>query len=640
MSIKGRFIFSLIVSFPMLFEMIARPLFGFALPGHAWTMFLLTTAVMAVAALPFIRSAWAAFRNHHANMDTLIAIGTSTAYVYSIYAMIVGQPVFFEIAAFVITFILLGQVLEETMKGRASNAIEKLLGLQAKDAEVMRGGKLVRLPLSEVVVGDILRVKPGQKVAVDGVITEGSSSIDESMVTGESMPTTKKTGDAVIGSTINKSGTFMFEATKIGSNTLLAQIVDLVKRAQTSRAPIQKTVDKISNIFVPTVLIAAILTFVVWYVLLGTDIVAAMLFAVAVVIIACPCALGLATPTALMVGTGRGAKIGILIKSGEVLEAANDIQTIVFDKTGTITVGKPIVTDIIGDEKTVLEVAASLESASEHPLGAAILERASELGIVLRKITHFTAVEGKGVQAQISSKQAFIGNMKLVGNAQLDDTLVQKMNQLQSEAKTVVVVGVEGKVIGLIAIQDTPKSTSAAAIAALKKRGLQTIMITGDNERVARAIANQVGIDKVIADVLPSDKADHVKALQAHGKVAFVGDGVNDAPALAVADLGIAMGSGTDIAIESGGIVLVKNNLEDVVQALILSQKTFSRIKLNLFWAFIYNTLGIPIAAGAFVGLGLTLSPELAGLAMAFSSVSVVTSSLLLNKAKLAPRTA
>ncbi|HPD98935.1 MAG TPA: copper-translocating P-type ATPase [Candidatus Saccharibacteria bacterium] len=640
MNVKNRFIFSLIVSLPMLLEMILRPLFGFVLPGHAWTMFLLTTAVMAVAAWPFIRTAWAAFKNHNANMDTLIAIGTSTAYVYSIYAMLVHQPVFFEIAAFVITFILLGQVFEEAMKGRASSAIEKLLGLQAKEAEVLRGGKLVRVPLAEVVAGDVLRVKPGQKIAVDGLITEGSSTIDEAMVTGESMPVTKKAGDAVIGSTINKSGTFMFEATKVGADTLLAQIVDLVKRAQVSRAPIQKTVDKISNIFVPAVLIIAILTFVAWFVLLGADLVTAMLFAVAVIIIACPCALGLATPTALMVGTGRGAKLGILIKSGEVLEAANDIQTVVFDKTGTITIGKPVVTDIVGNEKSILSLAASLEHSSEHPLATAILEKAKALDIEVKNAKNFKAVEGKGITATVAGEAAFIGNVKLLGKSSLDAKLEGEMERLQTEAKTVVIVGANNKPLGLIAIQDTPKDTSATAIAALKNRGLRTVMITGDNQRVAKAIADEVGIDEVIADVLPSDKADHVKSLQQHGKVAFVGDGINDAPALAAADLGIAMGSGTDIAIESGGIVLVKNNLLDVVQALTLSQKTFGRIKLNLFWAFIYNTLGIPVAAGLFVWAGLTLSPELAGLAMAFSSVSVVTSSLLLNRTKLMTRVA
>lgn len=618
----------------MLFEMIARPLFGFALPGHTYTMFALTTVVMIVAAYPFIQTAVAAFRNHHANMDTLIAIGTSTAYLYSVYAMFHHQPVFFEVAAFVITFILLGQLFEEMTKGRASSAIEKLLGLQAKDAEVLRNNNLVRIPLSEIVVGDILRAKPGQKIAVDGIITEGASTVDEAMVTGESMPVSKKAGDTVIGSTINQTGTFMFRATKVGSDTLLAQIIDMVKHAQVSRAPIQKTVDTISNIFVPVVLILAILTFTVWYVFLNADTATAMLYAVAVLIIACPCALGLATPTALMVGTGRGARLGILIKNGDVLEAANNIQTVVFDKTGTITVGKPTVTDIIGDEKAVLALAATLEHSSEHPLATAILEKANGLGIKAKNATNFTAIEGKGVTAEVAGKVAFIGNNKLLSK-QLDTQLEHDLQRLQDEAKTVVIVGHGDKVIGLIAIQDTPKETSPTAIAALKKRGLRTVMITGDNKRVAEAIASHVGIDEVIADVLPGDKASHVKSLQKHGNVAFVGDGINDAPALSTANLGIAMGSGTDIAIESGGIVLVKNDLMDVVKALTLSQRTFDRIKLNLFWAFIYNALGIPIAAGLFVWAGITLSPELAGLAMTFSSVSVVISSLLLNKVRL-----
>ena len=635
MNVKVRFFIALAFSLPMLIEMIGRPLFGFELPGHTYTMFGLTTVVMIVAAGPFIRTAWAALKNHHANMDTLIAIGTSTAYGYSIYAMITHQPVFFEVAAFVITFILLGQVLEEMAKGRASSAIEKLLALQANDAEVLRNGVPVRVLLSEVVVGDIVRVKPGQKIAVDGVVTEGVSTVDEAMVTGESMPVTKQPGDAVIGATINKTGTFTFRAIKVGQATLLAQIVEMVKKAQVSRAPIQKVVDVISNIFVPIVLIIAIVTFAVWYVLLGVDVAQALMHAVAVLIIACPCALGLATPTALMVGTGRGAKMGILIKSGEVLEAANDIKTVVFDKTGTITQGRPVVTDIIGDEKEVLALAASLEHSSEHPIASAILEKASSLGVALRKITKFEAIEGKGVVAIIAGKEALVGNEKLL-DKELPDNLAGEMSRLHDEAKTAVIVGYKGQPIGLIAVQDTPKETSSRAIAILKKRGYRTVMITGDNQRVAEEIAAQVGIDEVIAGVLPGDKVDHVVRLQREGKVAFVGDGINDAPALAVANLGIAMGSGTDIAIESGGIVLVKNDIMDVVRALSLSQKTFGRIKLNLFWAFIYNIIGIPIAAGLFLWAGLSLSPELAGLAMAFSSASVVVSSLLLNRTRLA----
>lgn len=634
MSIQKRFVVSLIFSLPMLINMVLMP-FGVQLPGGTWMMFMLTTVIMVVSALPFLRSAWAAFLNHQANMDTLVAIGTATAYFYSIYAMLNGQSVFFESAAFVITFILLGQVLEARMKKSASNSVQKLLNLQAKEAEVMRDGEFIRVPLNQVVVGDIVHVKPGQKIAVDGVITEGHSTVDESMVTGESMPTTKSVGDEVIGSTINGTGTFLFEARKVGDETLLAQIVEMVKKAQVSHAPIQKTVDKIAGIFVPTVLIIAILSFVIWYVFLGASVVNAMLFAVSVVIIACPCALGIATPTALMVGTGRSAKLGILIKNGEVLEAANTIKTVVFDKTGTITEGKPVVTDIIGDEQQVLTIAASLEADSEHPLASAILAKAKAAQISVSLIENFEAIEGLGVQARIAGKPAFVGREKLASDGDAADEFAEQRQELQQAAKTVVTVGYAGQIIGLIAIQDVPKPSSKRAIAALKQRGLRTVMLTGDNARVAQAIADQVGIDEVVADVLPSDKADRVEQLKESAPVAFVGDGINDAPALTTADVGIAMGSGTDIAIESGGIVLVKNDLFDVVRALELSQQTFRRIKLNLFWAFIYNTLGIPIAAGLFAGLGLILSPELAGLGMALSSISVVASSLLLNRAKL-----
>lgn len=634
MSITARFWVSLVLSLPMLAEMIFHP-FGWMLPGGEWTMLALTTVIMAVSAGPFLQSAWSSFKKHHSNMDTLVAIGTATAYFYSIYAMITHQAVFFESAAFVTTFVLLGQVFEERMRNNASSAVEKLVNLQAKEAEVLRDGQLVKVPLDEVVVGDLIRVKPGEKIAVDGIITDGQSSVDESMVTGESMPVEKKSGDCVIGSTINSNGTFTFRAEKIGRDTMLSQIVELVKKAQTSHAPIQKLTDKVSDIFVPVVLIIAILTFLVWYVFLGASVANALIFAVSVVVIACPCALGLATPTALMVGTGRSAKMGILIKNGEVLEAVNDVTTVVFDKTGTITMGKPEVTDVVGNHQQVLTVAASLESASEHPLAAAILAKATSDQLTVPAASDFKAIEGKGVQATVDGKQAFVGNDKLLIDYEIDASLKQQVQQLQDEAKTVVFVGFDHQVIGVIAIQDAPKPTSKEAIAALKSRGLKTVMLTGDNQRVARAIADQVGIDDVIADVLPGDKADHVKALQADGKVAFVGDGINDAPALTVADVGIAMGSGTDIAIESGGIVLVKNDLRDVDRALALSKKTFNRIKLNLFWAFVYNVLGIPVAAGVFFAIGLTLSPELAGLAMAFSSLSVVTSSVLLNKAKI-----
>ncbi|KAA8460519.1 copper-translocating P-type ATPase [Weissella paramesenteroides] len=636
MKITTRFWISLILSLPMLIAMIVMPFTHWMLPGGEVTMLILTSVIMLISARPFLSSAWSSFQKHHSNMDTLIAVGTGTAYIYSIYAMFTGKAVFFESAAFVITFVLLGQVLEERMRDNASSAIEKLMDLQAKDAEVKRDGKFIRLPLNEVVANDLIRVRPGQKIAVDGKIVDGTSTIDESMVTGESMPVTRQTGDEVIGSTMNMTGTFVFRAEKVGDQTMLAQIVTLVKKAQSSHAPIQKLTDRVSDIFVPFVLIVAILTFLIWYVFIGHDVSHSLIFAVSVVVIACPCALGLATPTALMVGTGRGAKMGILIKNGEVLEKVNDIDTVVFDKTGTITVGKPEVTDIVGDEKQVLSLAARLEAGSEHPLALAILAESKKQQIDLASVKDFQAVSGKGVQATIDNQRAFVGNNRLLDDASITDELKLRMKQLQKEAQTVVLVGQQKQVIGLIAIQDTPKETSAKAIAALKSRGLKTIMLTGDNKQVAQAIADEVGIDEVIAEVLPAEKADKIHALQKNSTVAFVGDGINDAPALTTADVGIAMGSGTDIAIDAGGIVLVKNDLRDVDTALALSKKTFGRIKLNLFWAFVYNVLGIPVAAGLFYGLGFILSPEIAGIAMALSSLSVVISSVLLGKTRLA----
>ncbi|KRL30077.1 copper-transporting ATPase [Lactobacillus kefiranofaciens subsp. kefirgranum DSM 10550 = JCM 8572] len=611
------------------------------MPGYNWIAFITTTIIMAISAVPYWSSAWAAFKHHNANMNTLVAVGTSVAYFYSIFAMFTGREVYFESAAFVTVFVLLGDAMEEKMHNNASNALAKLIDLQAKDAEVERNGKFVKVPLEQVKFGDIIRVKPGEKVPVDGVIVHGSSTLDESMVTGESMPVTKKKGDDVVGSTINTNGTFTFKATKVGSDTMLSQIVDLVKKAQTSHAPIQNLTDKISNIFVPAVLIIAIITFVLWYVFLGATAVNAMLFAVSVVVIACPCALGLATPTALMVGTARSAKMGVLIKNGEVLEEVSDIDTVVLDKTGTITVGKPQVTDVVGDQNKVLTIAASLENNSEHPLATAVVKKANENNISLANVKNFAAIEGKGVKANYGDQEAFVGSERLLEDISISREMKDQAAKLQKEAKTVVYVGLGKEIIGLIAIQDVPKPSSKAAIAELKKRGLKTVMLTGDNENVAQAISEEIGIDQVIAGVLPTEKAAEIKKLQNSGRtVAFVGDGINDAPALSTANVGIAMGSGTDIAIESGGIVLVQNDLMGVVRALDISKKTFNRIKLNLFWALIYNTIGIPIAAGLFMGLGLTLSPELAGLAMAFSSVSVVTSSLLLNKTKIAGTTA
>lgn len=643
MTLKRRFVASLVLSLPLLVGMFFH-LFGGMLPLYFnWVQFVLASLVMVLAAGPFIQTAIAAFRHHHANMDTLIAVGTTTAYVYSVYALFVGKPVFFEVAAFVITFILLGQVLEESMQNRASSATKKLLELQVKDAEVIRGGKTITVPLSEIIVGDILRAKPGQKIAVDGVVLQGSSSVDEAMITGESMPVTKRPGDAVVGSTINKTGSFTYRATKVGSDTLLAHIVELVRHAQSSRAPIQKLVDTIANIFVPVVIILAITTFVVWHALLGASVATALLYAVSVIIIACPCALGIATPTALMVGVGRGAKMGILIKNGEALEAASSITTVVFDKTGTITTGKPIVTDVIGDTRAVLSIAAGVEAQSEHPLALAILEAAKTRKIEPTTVTDFVAVEGQGAQAHENGQVVFVGNAALLNTLDVafsgkNSVFEDDMKRLQAEAKTVVIVGRARAILGLIAIEDTPKPTAQPAIAALKQRGYSVAMITGDSKRVATVVAQRVGIDTVIAGVLPGEKADHIKALQAqsaHASVAFVGDGINDAPALATAQLGIAMGSGTDIAIESGDIVLVRNNVYSVPQALVLSRKTFGRIKLNLFWAFIYNLLGIPVAAGIFAWAGITLSPELAGAAMALSSISVVASSLLLNYSRI-----
>lgn len=629
-----RFWISFVLVTPMLIQMLAMP-FHWNMPGYTWIAFITTTLIMLVAALPYWTSAWAAFKHHNANMNTLVAIGTSIAYFYSLFAMITGRPVYFESAAFISVFVLLGDTMEERMHNNASNALKKLLDLQIKSAEVLRDGKFVQVPLDQVQVGDIIQVKPGQKVPVDGVITSGKTTLDESMITGESIPVSKKVGDDVVGSTINGDGAIQFRATKVGKDTMLSQIVEMVKKAQTSHAPIQNLTDKISGFFVPTVLIIAIATFVIWYSFLGATLVQAMLFAVAVIVIACPCALGLATPTALMVGTGRAAKMGVLIKDGQALEEINDVKAVVFDKTGTITVGKPTVTDIIGNQDQVLRVAASLEASSEHPLAKAVMNAAKEKQVEPQTVTDFAVVEGKGVQAVIDGQQAFVGNDKLLADYQISAGMKRRMAALQDEAKTVVLVGLAKQIISLIAIQDAPKPSSAQAIADLKARGLKTVMLTGDNERVANAIAKEVGIDQVIANVLPNEKAEHVKALEQNGKVAFVGDGINDAPALTTANVGIAMGSGTDIAIESGSIVLVQNDLRGVVKAIDISKKTFSRIKLNLFWALIYNVIGVPIAAGVFVGFGLQLSPEFAALAMAFSSVSVVTSSLLLNKAKI-----
>ena len=635
LSLLQRFWITSIFTVPLVILMIGMSTGGISHQVMRWGTFLATTPIMLVAGVPYIRSAWASFKKHNSNMDTLVALGTLVAYFYSLVALFTGLPVYFESAAFILFFILLGAVFEEKMRKNTSQAVEKLLDLQAKTAEVLRDDVYVQIPLEQVKVGDLIRVRPGEKIAVDGIVLEGETSIDESMVTGESIPVDKSVGDAVIGSTINNSGTIIFKAEKVGSETMLAQIVDFVKKAQTSRAPIQDLTDKISGIFVPAVVILGLLTFWVWFVLLGDSFVTSLLYGVAVLIIACPCALGLATPTALMVGTGRSAKMGILLKNGTVLQEIQKVQTVVFDKTGTLTEGKPVVTDVIGDEGEVLSLAASLEDVSQHPLAQAIVNRASELGISLYPVENFQALHGKGVTGIINGKQVLLGNAKLLADLAIPHDYQERFDLLEKEAKTVVFLSVDGQLKGLIALQDVPKENAKEAIAKLKKRGLRTVMLTGDNAGVAHAIAEQIGIEEVIANVLPEEKAHEIHKLQKNGKLAFVGDGINDAPALSVADVGIAMGSGTDIAIESADLVLTTNNLLGLARAFDMSKKTFNRILLNLFWASIYNLIGIPIAAGVFSGIGLVLNPELAGLAMAFSSVSVLISSLMLNVTKI-----
>lgn len=628
-----RFWSCLVLTLPLFVQMVGM-LFGWMMPAYRWIALVTTSLIMMIGAWPYWKSAWSAFRHHLANMNTLVAVGTGVAYFYSLVAMFTKRPVYFESAAFIAVFVMLGDMLEEQSHRRAANSLKKLTKLQVKEADVIRNDKLVRVPLDEVVVGDLLKVRPGAKVPVDGEIVDGRTSVDESMVTGESMPVAKSVGDPVVGSTINLNGAITVRATKVGKDTMLAQIVQMVKQAQTSHAPIQKLTDRVSGIFVPTILIIAILIFTVWYAIIGVSATKAMLFAVATLVVACPCALGLATPTALMVGTGRAARLGVLIKNGQALQTMNDIKTIVFDKTGTITNGRPVVTDIIGDRQRVLTVANALEANSDHPLAKAVVQAALTAKVPTKDVADFNTIAGQGLEARLDGQRIFAGNVRLAGNT-LGSEMKTTAAKLQNEAKTVIMVGVGDQVIGVLGIQDAPCASSKAIMTQLKAIGIKTVMLTGDNERVAKQIGKEVGIDQVIADILPNEKADHVAALQQAGRVAFVGDGINDAPALTMADVGIAMGKGTEVAIESGDIVLVKNDLVGVLQAVEMSRKTFSRIKLNLFWALFYNLIGVPIAAGAFIAWGLQLSPELAALAMAFSSVSVVTSSLLLNQVHL-----
>lgn len=626
-----RFWLSLFLALPMLAQMLLM-IWGIMLPGIKTYSLIATSLIMLIGAGPYIQSAWAALKRHQANMNSLIAIGTSVTYIYSLFAYFTGRPVYFESAAFILIFVLLGDALEEKMHDRAAASLNKLLELQASEAEVKRGEDFVKLPLDQVKAGDIIKVRPGGKVPVDGRLVSGQSSVNEAMVTGESMPVAKKPGDKVIGATINGSGSFLMAAEQVGEETMLAQIVQVVKQAQNSRAPIQKLTDKVANYFVPAVLVVSILAFAIWDVFSPVGPVQAMLYAVSVIVIACPCALGLATPTALMVASGRSARMGVLIKDGEILEAAAKIKTIVFDKTGTLTVGQPQLVDQVGD-KASLSLVASLEANSEHPLAQAIVTSAKEGGQPLLPVSDFLAEEGKGVEGKVAGHLVKVGRADYVS---APEAWRQQAEGLAEAGKTVVYVQKDSAVIGLLALQDAPRPEAKAVLSELKNRGIKTVMLTGDNQQLAEKIGRQLGIDQVEAGLLPGEKADRLAKLQEAGPVAFVGDGINDAPALSLADVGIAMGSGTDVAKEAGGIVLMTSNLTGVLRALDLSKKTFTRIKLNLFWALIYNLIGIPVAAGLFSFIGVSLSPELAALAMAFSSVSVLLSSLMLNWTKIA----
>lgn len=657
MKLRNKLLVSMGLSLPMLYFMLLD-FFPF-LPGgnvlppyFGITSLILVLPVQFVIGAGFYRGMWSGLKMKTFNMDSLIAIGTSTAFFYSLAYFLIyvftnqsliglnGEKIpelYFETAAFLIAFVVLGKWLEARAKNKTSDAIKKLMGLQAKTARVIRDGNELDVAIDQVVSGDTIVVRPGEKVPVDGEITKGSSAIDESMITGESVPVEKNVGDTVIGATINKLGSFEFTATRVGSETTLSQIIRLIENAQGSKAPIQAFADRIASWFVPAVIGIAALTFVVWFFVLGAGFAYALMAFTAVIVIACPCALGLATPTALMVGTGKAAEHGILIKGGEPLEIACTVNAIVFDKTGTLTHGKPEVTDIIAldatSEDEILHIAASIERVSEHPLAEAIYRFAQENDVELGDVDDFEAIPGYGVSARVENVTYYFGNRRLL-TEKLGLTLgavEKKIEKLESAGKTAMLLATKDAIVGVIAVADTVKETSKEAVSALHARGIETWMITGDNERTARAIALQVGITNVIAEVLPEDKAANVLRIQQAGNVvAMVGDGINDAPALAQADLGIAMGSGTDVAMETGGIVIIKNDLRDVVEAISISKATVGKIRQNLFFALFYNVVGIPIAARVFASMGLVLRPELAGLAMALSSISVVVNSLTL----------
>jgi len=643
--LRGEFIFSAILTVPIMALSLISSTAWFARHSFLSTdevsklLFLATTLVMFISGKRFFTIAWKLIQHLAVDMNTLVAVGTGTAYLYSSLValfpewMSAGNAVphiYFDTAAMIVTLILMGRVLESKAKMRTTDAIKKLLGLQPKTARVLRGGVEQDIPLSELVKDDIIIVRPGEKVAVDGIITKGFTSLDESMVTGESMPVEKTVGHKVIGGTINKNGSIEFRATAVGKDTVIAQIIKLVEEAQGSKAPIQALADRIAGVFVPVVIGLAVITFILWYLVGGLPFTGAMINFIAVMIIACPCALGLATPTAIMVGTGLGASRGILIKNAESLERAHKLQTVILDKTGTVTEGKPSATDLIAlnafDEQTLLQRAASAESRSEHPIGSAIVDRARETDLELSSVESFQSLTGLGLTAVVDDDAVLIGNDALMKEYAIDTTAAEAaVLKLSQEGKTIIYVAINGKLGGVIGVADTIKATSHEAIAQLKGMNLEVVMITGDNERTAAAIAAQAGIDRVIAGVMPQDKAAQVRAQQSSGKtVGMVGDGINDAPALAQADVSIAMGTGTDVAMETADITLMRGDLIGVVEAIKLSHRTILAIKQNLFWAFIYNVVGIPVAA-----LGL-LNPMIAAAAMAMSSVSVVSNSLRL----------
>ncbi len=642
-----KFWFAAIVSLPVIYFSYPELFPGIPAKGSTalnliWgAMALLTLPVMLWAGSQFYTGAWAAFKHRSANMYTLIATGITAAWTYSATALLFPglfpeerlRDVFFDVTAVVTALVVLGMALEIRARAKTSEALKKLIGMQAKTARIVRDGQEIDVPIEDVVVGDTIVVRPGEKIPVDGQVLSGASAVDESMVTGEPIPSEKVTGDPVIGSTINKTGSFRFEATRVGKDTMLSQIIRMVREAQGSKAPIQRTVDKVASYFVPAVMIIAVSTFMVWYTFGPSPaLLYAVITTVTVLVIACPCALGLATPTSLMVGIGKGAENGILIKSGDALETAHRITTVVLDKTGTVTMGQPSLTDVIVmgevDEDKLLMLAASAERASEHPLGEAIVGGAHQRGLNLRDPETFLATPGHGISATIDDHLVVLGNLKFMADQGIGAGAAESVLEgLADEGKTAMVVGVDGELAGVVAVADTIKEDSVAAIQRMHDLGLEVAMLTGDNIRTAKAIGAKVGIDRILAEVLPEDKANEVSKLQGEGKVvAMVGDGINDAPALAQADVGLAMGTGTDVAMESGDITLVKGSLTGVVTAIELSQATMRNIHQNLVGAFAYNTLGIPVAAGVFFPFfGLLLSPLLAGAAMAFSSVTVVT---------------